>query len=66
MKIKNVNGTFWNADTNCFGPECVATEYATIDDCPSLIEDNNFTEIKLYDHRYYTRYDDDAVASVVQ
>ena len=66
MKIKNVNGTFWNESTNCFGPIQAATEYETIDDCPSSIEDNDFKDIELYEDRYYTEYDFDAVASVVK
>jgi hypothetical protein len=72
MKIKNVNGTYWNEDTNCFGPECAATEYANVFTMPMSIENDDCDRLEIWvggarDALYYPSYDDeaDAVASAV-
>ncbi len=66
MKIKNVNGTFWNEDNDCFGPIQASTEYTDYADMPDFIYTNDGTELERTRFEWYPEGDDsDAVASVV-
>lgn len=59
MRIQHVNGTWWNENTECFGPEQVATDY---DYAPLFIGDLDVGEFADDDIRYYESGNDDAVA----
>ena len=73
MKIGHINGTFWNAENNCFGPIEAATEFVNTDEIPDHITDNNGTVLEKYiflttptiDIQFYATGDDhEALASV--
>lgn len=69
MKIKGLNGTYWNAENKCFGPLQAATEYDYYLDLPVEVEYCGETaEIAAFapgDIRYYILGDNDAIASAV-
>ena len=62
MKILHENGTFWNAENNCWTvARSAATEYTNCDDLPRTIGDLEFDE----DNDGYYRGDAlDQVASI--
>ena len=65
MKIQNVNGTWWNADNDCWTEAaCAASEYEKASDLPMFCGDAAIERFSDDDIRYYDDADADAVARV--